>query len=500
MNEQVDSNKVDRKAFALLFVGASLYWPLLRRNGLFFSLAGHDATNAESLFWLSFFLLLCAVAVAICCMLEHRAHDIIERRGAALLGMFGLQAICKNVEVFIAPSGPVGQLLALLDVVLYAFAFVVLTYMWSAWYLSMERRETVLYASATFAASFLLGDMIRLFPQAFSTVLFSLVPFVSAFIWVAYHRVELPRVSNREDGVAPMGSFAWSLVVILAVFLLVGGLIRGGMTGVVNGEVSEIQLAMDVVTGMFGVLLVVFSLLYRSPGKFLLNAWSAAVVVFFAGLLLTAGFSGDEVERGRQTVIVGRTCLDLIYWIVLIELVRDQHLSLIRTIGVWFVIVDVMSSLIGYILAPMAFAAMGIGFEQAAVPLAAATAFILIVASILFFNRAFGSPRLEGAAEGAAVSGVPAAPAIATTPAAPSSTIDAQLIGVERAEHVDSVLAQYRLSERELEVAELLADGNSQKKIAESLCLSLGTVQSHIKSIYRKLDIHSRQELIDMMR
>lgn len=55
------------------------------------------------------------------------------------------------------------------------------------------------------------------------------------------------------------------------------------------------------------------------------------------------------------------------------------------------------------------------------------------------------------------------------------------------------------LSEREGEVLGLLYRGNTQKKIAERLFLSVSSVQTYAKSLYRKLGVHSRQELIDMV-
>ena len=55
------------------------------------------------------------------------------------------------------------------------------------------------------------------------------------------------------------------------------------------------------------------------------------------------------------------------------------------------------------------------------------------------------------------------------------------------------------LSERESEVLGLLYRGNTQKKIAEHLFLSVSSVQTYAKSLYRKLGVHSRQELIDMV-
>lgn len=49
-----------------------------------------------------------------------------------------------------------------------------------------------------------------------------------------------------------------------------------------------------------------------------------------------------------------------------------------------------------------------------------------------------------------------------------------------------------RLTPREAEVLELLADGKSTAEIAELLFLSVATVRNHIQNILRKLDVHSR--------
>jgi DNA-binding NarL/FixJ family response regulator len=48
------------------------------------------------------------------------------------------------------------------------------------------------------------------------------------------------------------------------------------------------------------------------------------------------------------------------------------------------------------------------------------------------------------------------------------------------------------LTEREVEVLRLLAAGQSNAEIADSLVVAIGTVKAHIQHIYRKLDAHSR--------
>jgi LuxR family maltose regulon positive regulatory protein len=52
------------------------------------------------------------------------------------------------------------------------------------------------------------------------------------------------------------------------------------------------------------------------------------------------------------------------------------------------------------------------------------------------------------------------------------------------------------LSERELEVLQLIAVGKSNRRIATELFVSVGTVKTHINNVYRKLDAHSRTHAV----
>jgi DNA-binding CsgD family transcriptional regulator len=54
----------------------------------------------------------------------------------------------------------------------------------------------------------------------------------------------------------------------------------------------------------------------------------------------------------------------------------------------------------------------------------------------------------------------------------------------------------YGISEREREIAQLVGNGASTAMIAEQLHLSPWTVQDHLKSIFQKLGITSRGELV----
>ena len=62
----------------------------------------------------------------------------------------------------------------------------------------------------------------------------------------------------------------------------------------------------------------------------------------------------------------------------------------------------------------------------------------------------------------------------------------------------DRLAREYHLTERETEVLAQLARGRTNTYIAEDLMISPTTVRGHIRNIYSKLDVHKRQELIDL--
>lgn len=52
------------------------------------------------------------------------------------------------------------------------------------------------------------------------------------------------------------------------------------------------------------------------------------------------------------------------------------------------------------------------------------------------------------------------------------------------------------LTKRETEILEQIANGMSRSKIAKQMFIDLETVKSHIKNIYSKLNVHSREDAI----
>ena len=104
-----------------------------------------------------------------------------------------------------------------------------------------------------------------------------------------------------------------------------------------------------------------------------------------------------------------------------------------------------------------------------------------------------GKERGKSAAVRVASASGPAVPAQPSTPQENAPVpADAPLPG----NPADPI---YGLSARELEVLDLFAQGRSANWIAENLTISKNTVRTHLRAIYSKLDVHSRQELLDFL-
>ncbi|WPE19309.1 hypothetical protein ShzoTeo12_04730 [Shinella zoogloeoides] len=64
----------------------------------------------------------------------------------------------------------------------------------------------------------------------------------------------------------------------------------------------------------------------------------------------------------------------------------------------------------------------------------------------------------------------------------------------------ESRLSLAGLSPRERQIALLLIDGGCAKTISRDLTIAPGTVRNHIKTVYRKLGLHSQVELMAAVR
>ena len=65
---------------------------------------------------------------------------------------------------------------------------------------------------------------------------------------------------------------------------------------------------------------------------------------------------------------------------------------------------------------------------------------------------------------------------------------------------LETIAHTCQLTPREIEVFRLLSLGRDIATIENDLCISRNTAKMHIRHVYQKLEVHSKQELIDLVR
>lgn len=79
-----------------------------------------------------------------------------------------------------------------------------------------------------------------------------------------------------------------------------------------------------------------------------------------------------------------------------------------------------------------------------------------------------------------------------------SPSVESRIVATKDGAHLNSGRAKTRssmLSPREIEVLQYLAKGTSKKDIAETMHVSIKTVDAHCQRLMNKLDIHDRVEI-----
>lgn len=111
-----------------------------------------------------------------------------------------------------------------------------------------------------------------------------------------------------------------------------------------------------------------------------------------------------------------------------------------------------------------------------------------------------GDDQLMGALEAGASSfiskSVPATEVLAAAKHAAASPSTFTAAGLAAAMHRRAATDKVRLTDREMQVLELLADGHSVGTLAQTLYISESTIKSHVARIYEKLGAANRAQAL----
>ncbi len=200
-------------------------------------------------------------------------------------------------------------------------------------------------------------------------------------------------------------------------------------------------------------------------------------VVLFAGLFFAFQFGSSDAVLGMSIVFTIMRCLQIFVFVVLLVVVYQDDLPALPLFGAVFLLTMVFSSVFSYFIAPWWIEAFDIDASASVGAFATVLGFLLIVvlaAFLLFFSSGTNLHAVTYARE-----------------PAPSA--------MDRESACQELARRHGMTQREQDVLCYVSLGYNVKKIGETLFISEHTVHSHAKAVYRKLDVHAKQEVIDLV-
>lgn len=350
--------------------------------------------------------------------------------------------------------------------VLTGFGSGLLLLSWGISFSELSLNRTVLESCIAFFLGVALYALISVTSPLFQYLFAVAMPLLSGWLFAnsrhPHQESDFAKPILAKEGIA----FAKFLAGI-TLLGFIAGLTRDIQPSTMQGELSDGYCTAIAIVTTF--IIAVFLVIAKRSSTFEIEPlFRPALIAMLVGVLLLPVF-GTSCLVPAAFVKSGYTCFELLVWIILSDLCHRFHFSPIQVFGFGRSVIagaGVIGSLVAFTFLP------GILEDQSqTVTLSAIIAIALTTLSNLLFSHCNILDLLKN-------------------PVDPQATFK---------DRCDEVFDLFELSPRQKEVACLLAYGRDANYISEKLFISKGTLNSHRLNIYRKMNIHSRQELLDLI-
>lgn len=432
------------------------------------------------------------------------------------------------------------------SVIVLSIGFAALTMNWFREATAISRRHIAAFALGAFVASHLCGA-VDLLPRDAAAVLSVLYPLASLALLRAHRRsrpISKPENIDDEQSDAPGALPALPhqqrffrrlrLLALLLIFIevLCGAFLRSiYSSGGINYTTASHTGYTYLVSAAIGIVLLLIALRARTATEGTLAVGGTGLVGFAMIVVLLLVLPMSDLVP----FITGLYSALLVYLMALIELWRsDADRTSAACAGTFIALYATVSSITASII-PALFSYYGHAPDELLAPIGAMAGLIVALGvgvalfAMVFIQREMfleavqlaRSGRQQPLDEAVAAQPPASAPAAqdanaqqpdraqqpllpqppdapAPAPATPAPATPAIANAEDAHRRVASALADaYGLTEREQQTAALVAKGYTAKRVAEELGVAPSTVQGYSKSIYRKMGIHRKDELIE---
>lgn len=345
--------------------------------------------------------------------------------------------------------------------------FIALSFMNVEIYAPLSSLRILLYLSAAYVLGGLLAFLSKGMAAEQLNVMLILLPLIAfGCIRSAYAGLA---ASERPRRTIPPFSFPWKIIALIAVYSFAYGLRQAQLVGGAGrGSSLATMLAMAVV--FLGVYFfadrIVMARFYKAPMLFMI-----------CGLLLIPAQTLIGEVASSYLISISYTLMHILILLLLYDMSNRAGIPIIVLAAPFYAsqVFAVFGQLTSEALTA---AALPAAAQSTALTIAIAV-LIAVVSIIALSEKELGSRWKQNPQRKA---------------------LGAEGTEAERLTDRCNELSQAaRLSAREDEVMRLLARKKTMATISRDLFIAEGTVKAHVRHIYEKLGIHTRQELFDLL-
>lgn len=382
----------------------------------------------------------------------------------------GFMASVGTAIVSIPLMGPAGYLIVGIASCMVGLGNAILMTAGGEFWASNRSERAMMQLSTSIVAALVTFYALGLLPIVLRTPVVCLFPLACALILVKSRGGKARSISNLSKEF--FGSnleirFSCSVFVIAVSC----GLILGRATFLVPSEIASVTSVFLIASLSTGVVALYIAVRVM-PNRFLIILSRFSSVCLVVGCFLALALSETSFSLiGIAFVMAGYLLFDEFMWLLHSELIYRSQAPAAEVLP-RFEMTQCLGLSIGLLASQAARFPIG-GFVVEDLHLYAACGIVLALIVVLVFS----STDIVRIVEVRSRTGT--------------------LFSLEQ--QCEDIADRFGLSNREREVLALLARGRSTPYIQDELCIAQGTVKSHVRHIYTKLDITSKQELINLV-
>lgn len=438
----------------IVYVGTWIEFPTLM-------LAGQDVFD------------IAMVGVLLVCALLHRRVTPLFRKRAMLWVSVGLTSVGTLVNYLSILRPELAAAVSLPTAVVCGVGVAFLILIWSELYSCLSPYRVAVYYAASILACAAVVFVCRGFILSYVAVVSVLLPLAS--LACALHAFSLLPERDLPAPRRAVVSFPWKPVALMSIYAFAYGLRENELTAVM-GPMSSWGVVLASLIVLVGIVF------FRN--RFDLDVmYRVALPAMVCSLVLVPASGVLGSTFANICASLSYTAFSILIVCILCDLSRRYGFSAVMLFGLERGIRAIFS-LLGR-TAETGLATLGVaGMSDLAIT--GVTAVLVTICAVMLWREPLGNSRWE-------------LPLIEPEVDDKRETLD---VGAQEVRRINSLSAacsgvrkRYQLTPREEDVLFLLVQGKSIAEVADDLVVAKGTAKVHVRHIYEKLGVHTRDEL-----